>query len=50
MSYDLLIKNGRIIDGSGRPAFHGDVAVAGGNGGEGTAVGRVEVFGLDCQR
>ena len=27
MAYDLLIKNGRIIDGSGRPAFHGDVAV-----------------------
>jgi N-acyl-D-amino-acid deacylase len=30
MRYDLLIKNGRIIDGSGRPAFHGDVGVAGG--------------------
>jgi N-acyl-D-amino-acid deacylase len=30
MTYDLLIKNGRVIDGSGRPAFHGDVAVAGG--------------------
>jgi N-acyl-D-aspartate/D-glutamate deacylase len=30
MAYDLLVKNGRIIDGSGRPAFHGDVAVAGG--------------------
>ena len=30
MAYDLLIKNGRIIDGSGRPAFHGDVGVAGG--------------------
>ncbi len=28
MVYDLLIKNGRIIDGSGRPAFNGDVAVA----------------------
>ena len=28
MTYDLLIKDGRIIDGSGRPAFHGDVAVA----------------------
>jgi N-acyl-D-aspartate/D-glutamate deacylase len=30
MAYDLLIKNGRIIDGSGRPAFHGDVGVASG--------------------
>ena len=30
MAYDLLVKNGRIIDGSGRPAFNGDVAVASG--------------------
>src|SRR5262249_20920712 len=30
MAYDLLIKNGRIIDGSGMPAFRGDVAVRGG--------------------
>ena len=27
MAYDLLIKNGRVIDGSGMPAFHGDVAI-----------------------
>jgi N-acyl-D-amino-acid deacylase len=27
MTYDLLIKNGRIIDGSGMPAFHGDVGI-----------------------
>jgi len=27
MAYDVLIKNGRIIDGSGMPGFHGDVAV-----------------------
>lgn len=27
MTYDILIRNGRIIDGSGMPAFRGDVAV-----------------------
>src|SRR5215831_5196669 len=30
MTFDLLVKNGRVIDGSGRPAFTGDVGVAGG--------------------
>ena len=30
MAYDLLVKNGRIIDGSGMPAFRGDVAVSNG--------------------
>jgi dihydroorotase/N-acyl-D-amino-acid deacylase len=25
--YDLIIKNGRIVDGSGRPAFNGDLAI-----------------------
>src|SRR6266576_3083962 len=30
MAYDLLIKNGRIIDGSGMPAFRGDVAISNG--------------------
>src|ERR1700680_2023173 len=30
MAYDLLIKNGRVIDGSGTPAFHGDLAVRNG--------------------
>ena len=30
MAYDLLIKNGRIIDGSGAPAFDGNVAVTDG--------------------
>jgi N-acyl-D-aspartate/D-glutamate deacylase len=27
MVYDLLIRNGRIVDGSGMPSFHGDVAI-----------------------
>ncbi len=31
MTYDLLIKNGRIIDGSGMPGFRGDIAVRNGN-------------------
>ena len=27
--YDLIVQNGRVIDGSGRPAFNGDVAIKG---------------------
>ncbi|MCZ6875872.1 MAG: amidohydrolase family protein [bacterium] len=30
MAYDLLLKNGRVIDGSGMPSFFGDVAVKNG--------------------
>ena len=30
MPYDLIIKNGKVIDGSGLPGFHAGVAVSGG--------------------
>lgn len=39
MEYDLIIRNGVIVDGSGKPAFTGDVAVS---GGKIAAVGKVE--------
>lgn len=30
MAYDLVIKHGKIIDGSGLPGFYGDVGISGG--------------------
>ena len=30
MAYDLLVKNGRIVDGSGMPSFRGDVGISDG--------------------
>ena len=38
MAYDLIIRNGKLIDGSGLPAFHGDIGVS---GGKITEIGRV---------
>ena len=38
MAYDLLIKNGLVIDGTGAPGRHADVAIAGGKIAE---IGRV---------
>ena len=29
--YDVIIKGGTIVDGTGRPPFTGDVAIAGGS-------------------
>ena len=46
MPYDLIIRNGKIIDGSGIPGFHADVAVSGGRVveiGQVTEIGRAHV-------
>ncbi len=37
-AYDLVVRNGRVVDGTGNPWFHGDVAV---RGDRVVAVGRV---------
>jgi N-acyl-D-amino-acid deacylase len=51
-SYDVLIRGGKIVDGTGNPWFYGDVAVAGGkivavgNVPEGKAKRTIEAKGL----
>ena len=42
-THDLIIRGGTIIDGSGAPAFEGDVAVS---GGVITGIGKVGGKGL----
>src|SRR5579864_9255166 len=50
--YDLVIRSGRIVDGSGNPWFHGDVAVKGeriaavGRTVPGSAVREIDATGL----
>jgi N-acyl-D-amino-acid deacylase len=50
--FDVLIKNGRIVDGSGRPAYSGDVGIKGqrilriGNLGNSTAARTIDARGL----
>lgn len=43
MGYDLVIRNGRIVDGLGNPAYEGDVAVSGDRI---AALGKVSEAGL----
>lgn len=50
--YDLLVRNGRVVDGSGNPWFHADVAVRGarivavGRGLKGKAKREIDASGL----
>src|SRR6201987_1291987 len=51
MTYDLLIKSGRVIDGSGAPAFRADIGVRNGKIGDigklrGSAVRSIDADGL----
>ncbi|MDB6058513.1 MAG: N-acyl-D-aspartate/D-glutamate deacylase [Verrucomicrobiales bacterium] len=49
-NYDLILRNGQIIDGTGAPAYHGDVAIANGRVAalgkvDGTAKREIDVVG-----
>lgn len=51
-AYDLIIMNGRIVDGTGNPWFYGDVAIRGdrivkvGRVGPGRAIRRIDARGM----
>jgi dihydroorotase/N-acyl-D-amino-acid deacylase len=51
-AYDLIIMNGRIVDGTGNPWFYGDVAIRAdriikvGNVGPGRAIRRIDARGM----
>ena len=51
-AYDLIIMNGRIVDGTGNPWFYGDVAIRGdrivkvGHVGPGRAIRRIDARGM----
>ena len=43
-THDLIIRNGKIIDGSGKKPFFGDIAI---DGGKITSVGKIENSGKE---
>ncbi len=45
-THDLVIRNGKIIDGSGKKPFFGDVAI---DDGKITSVGKIENSGKDLK-
>ena len=49
MSYDLLLKNGRIVDGTGGPSYEGDVAVVDGRIAETGRLGSTAKRVIDVQ-
>ena len=44
MSYDLVVRNGTVIDGSGNPRIRADIGVS---GGKIAAIGRIRERGAD---
>ena len=46
-TYDVIIRHGRVVDGSGNPAFFADVAV---KDGRIAAIGRISGESQDCNQ